>query len=429
MRVLVIGGYGLIGAAILRRFHGAGHEVTGFGRSAAKGRLTAPDAEWAAGDLAEMTRAGDWVKLTAGVDIVVNAAGALQNGLRDDVGRAQRDAMIALTDACAASGVRRFIQISAPGATAGATTDFYRTKAAADAHLAASGVPHTILRPGLVIGADSYGGSRLLRMLAAFPFIQPMALAGAKVKTVALDDVAAAALMAAERDIDGDFDLVEAEPRPLAEIILAYRAWLGFPPPKAVLRFPGLLVDGVSRAADALGWLGWRGPLRSNAIATLRDGVDGDSRPWESASGLRLRSLHETLRATPSTYQDRIAARATLVFPLIVAVLSVFWIASGVIGLWRFDAAMGELRGAIPDSVAQAAVIGGGVADIAVGAAMLIRRWLPGALAASMALAAGYLAGAAILTPWLWADPLGPMVKVVPAIALALAALALARER
>jgi hypothetical protein len=40
-----------------------------------------------------------------------------------------------------------------------------------------------------------------------------------------------------------------------------------------------------------------------------------------------------------------------------------------------------------------------------------------------------YLLLGAVLTPYLWADPLGPLVKIVPGIGLASAVAALAEER
>ena len=40
-----------------------------------------------------------------------------------------------------------------------------------------------------------------------------------------------------------------------------------------------------------------------------------------------------------------------------------------------------------------------------------------------------YLAAGSVLTPWLWADPLGVFVKVLPAIGLALLLAAMAEER
>jgi hypothetical protein len=50
-------------------------------------------------------------------------------------------------------------------------------------------------------------------------------------------------------------------------------------------------------------------------------------------------------------------------------------------------------------------------------------------LAAALVLAAAYLVGGTWLAPELWADPLGPLLKIFPALALTLAALAIADDR
>ncbi len=74
-------------------------------------------------------------------------------------------------------------------------------------------------------------------------------------------------------------------------------------------------------------------------------------------------------------------------------------------------------------------MLGGAAADIAIGLAMLARPWARRACLASAALSAVYLAGGAIWGPDLWADPLGPMVKVAPVIMLSLVLAALLEER
>jgi hypothetical protein len=46
-----------------------------------------------------------------------------------------------------------------------------------------------------------------------------------------------------------------------------------------------------------------------------------------------------------------------------------------------------------------------------------------------MALTLGYLAASLVLAPAMWLDPVGSMVKTVPAVALMLVALAILDER
>jgi uncharacterized membrane protein len=79
--------------------------------------------------------------------------------------------------------------------------------------------------------------------------------------------------------------------------------------------------------------------------------------------------------------------------------------------------------------LANAVVYGGAVIDIALGAAILVRRWTGAAALGMIAVTCAYLAGGTLFTPHLWLDPLGPLVKAIPAMMLALTALALTQDR
>src|SRR6185295_13721785 len=190
MRVLVLGGYGLIGSEVVRRLRAEGLDVVGFGRTARKGKTLLGEIEWRGGDLNKLRTPAAWAAHLDGIDAVVNASGALQDGLKDELAFSQDEAIGACIEACAKSGVQRFIQISAPGAAVAAKTVFMRTKASADQKLRASTLTWTILKPGLVISAYAYGATALMRMLAAFPYLQPLILARARIQTVAAADVA-----------------------------------------------------------------------------------------------------------------------------------------------------------------------------------------------------------------------------------------------
>lgn len=431
MRVLVLGGYGLIGLEIVRALYAAGHEVVVLGRSAASGKRLFPVVPWLGADIAGLTRPDAWAGLVAGFDAVINASGALQDGAKDNLARVQDEAIRALITACEQAGVSRFVQISAPGAEPRASTAFLRTKAAADAALRASSLEWTILKPGLVVSAGAYGGMALVRMLAAFPVVQPLVLADARIQTVAASDVARAvlAVLAGEVAPRGDYELVEDGTHSLAELTAAFRVWSGRQPARSVWRLPRWLGGAIAWGADMAGWLGWRSPLRTTALKSLDDGVTGDAAAWKAAGGFRLNSLSQTLAALPSTMQERVFGRAQLVYPVALLTLAVFWIVSGVVGFVRLDAAAGMIAGQVGDGLARMLTIGGGLADIAIGCGLLYRPTVRAAAWASVGLSAAYLAAGSVLTPELWADPLGVFVKVFPAMALAVVVAALTEER
>jgi uncharacterized protein YbjT (DUF2867 family) len=428
--VLLLGPRGFIGSSIARHLLQRGYEVIGLGR----GRPPVAPAlgGWIGADLNRLTDAEAWAGLLRGVDAVVNASGALQTGARDRLGDSQGRAIVALVAACEAAGVARFVQISAPGATLQASTEFMRTKASADARLKTASLDWTILRPGLVIGRDAYGGTALIRALAAFPLIVPLIRPCGRIQTVAMEEVARVAVMAVAGEIGPrlDLDLVEAQPHEMREIVLAHRAWLGVRPPLAVVAFPGAMARPLGWLADALGWLGWRSPLRSTALRVMREDVLGDPEPARAALGRELSSLAGTLGALSATAQDRVQARLFLLLPLIVASLAVLWLGSGLLGLVRTDEAAAVLSGhGMDERLALLFVRVGSLADLVLGAAILVRRTARPAALGMAALTLAYAAGACIFRPDLWLDPLGPMLKTLPVLILALVAWATLEER
>jgi uncharacterized protein YbjT (DUF2867 family) len=282
-----------------------------------------------------MTKAEDWTSSLTDIDAVVNASGALQDGTKDDLAKVQERAIRALVAACEVRGVQRYVQISASGAEADAKLHFLRTKAAADAALRASALDWTILKPGLVIGVGAYGGTTLIRMLAATPLVQPLVLAEAKIQTVAASDVADAvrAVLVGEVVSRRDYELVEDEAHTLRDLVKATRRWAGREDALATISFPRWMGFALAWFADVAGWLGWRSPLRTTALKALAADVVGDPGPWRAAGGAKLKSLEQTFASIPATMQERVFGRAQLVYPVLLLVLSAFWIVSGVIGL------------------------------------------------------------------------------------------------
>lgn len=421
MRILVLGGYGLIGLAIVRRLHRLGHDVVGLGRSEAKGLKACPDVTWIEVDISVNTDPDAWAEHLLGVDAIINASGALQDGAKDNLELAQNRAMVALIDCAERMQIRRFIQISAPGAEPGASTAFMRTKAGADDHLRKSALDWTILKPGLVIGAQAYGGTALIRMLAGFPLVLPLVFANARIQTVSLDDVVDCVAGALDGRIPPgtDLDLVEPEAHTLRHVVESFRAWLGFPGAIAVIELPRWLGTVTARCADGLGHLGWRSPLRTTALKVISEDVLGNPDPLRKHLQKDLPALDATLANLPATLQERWFARLYLAMPVMVATLSAFWLASGSFGLVSLEAAASVLPATIPSGMALLFVVGGAFADIALGAAILVRPWAKTACYGMMVLTLIYLLAGTVLTPDLWLDPLGPFVKTIPAALLA----------
>lgn len=431
MRVLILGGYGFIGAEIARTLTREGFSVVGLGRSAGAGRRLLPDIEWIGADMARLDAAEKWTPHISGAAAIVNAAGALQDGPRDNLAAVHQRSIAALVAAAANAGVSRFIQISAVGATPEASTAFLATKAAGDAAVRASALDWVIFKPGLVIGRNAVGGTALLRMAAGFPVAAPLLASSALIQTVSIEDVTAAvaAALRGEVPMRRDYDLVEDDPHSLRTIVRVFRRQLGFRPAVVEPDLPPWAGAAIGRLADAFGWLGWRSPLRTTAIKALSENVVGNPEPWRAVAGRSLQALEETLSGLPASAQERIFARAQIALPLMVATLAAFWIASGVVGVFARAAAAQHLVEFAGEAGATRLVIAGSIVDIAIGAGLLMRPIAKAAALASVAVSVVYLGAASLTEPQLWIDPFGVLIKVFPAMALGLSVALLLEER
>src|SRR5436190_411546 len=152
MRVLVTGGTGLIGGAIVARLIEAGHEVIGVARDTARAAQSVSSARWVALDIAKATSAEHWFPLLDGVAAVVNCAGVLQDNASDSTRGVHVDGIAALFAACERSGVRRVVHISAIGVDRATPTAFSQTKLEGDRVLMQRDLDWVILRPSVVFG-------------------------------------------------------------------------------------------------------------------------------------------------------------------------------------------------------------------------------------------------------------------------------------
>jgi hypothetical protein len=194
---------------------------------------------------------------------------------------------------------------------------------------------------------------------------------------------------------------------------------------------PAFLLDLGARFGDLANRFGWMPPMRTTAIAELRRGVSGDPAGWMAATGIVPRRIEQTAGNRPATIQDKWFARLFPIKALVIASLVVFWLVSGFIALViSYDAAAEILgsHGFAPWLVAPV-TIGTSLMDMSIGVLIAFRRTAAFGLIAGIVASVGYMAGAAVLTPDLWIEPLGALVKTGPAIVLMIVALLILDNR
>lgn len=432
-KILVLGAAGLIGRFVTDDLRGRGFDVAGIARHFAAGQSDLlsdhemPVMSMDVAALAELLRRWN-------IGLVVNCLGVLQDGPGSDTRAVHRDFVARLVEAISDSGRDIcLVHMSIPGDASSDQTAFAQTKREAEQLIAASGLPYAILRPGFVIAPSAYGGSAMIRALAALRFDLPKAQEAVPFQPVAVADIAATvAFLAENAPPQGGvmWELMQPQPVTLGDIVAEFRRSFGTTRQWRI-RFPSFALDAGTRLGDLTSWLGWSPPMRTTAIAELRRGVRGDPRPWMVATGIVPRTLAECVGRGAATIQEKWFTRLYLVKALIVASLAVFWIASGFIAVViSYDSAAAILTShGFPKALAGPMTVGSSLMDMSVGVLIAFRRTCRWGLIAGILVSLGYMFGTAVLTPDLWVEPLGALVKTGPAIVLMLVALLMLDSR
>jgi uncharacterized protein YbjT (DUF2867 family) len=429
-KVLVLGASGLIGRYVTDDLRARGFHVIGIARRFSSSQKTS------ALDLEMPLMSMDSPALARligdhGIGVVVNCVGLLQDGHGGSVAAVHRDFVARLLQAIRDCGrAVRLVHISIPGVATDDRTAFSATKREAERLIATSGLAYAILRPGFVIAPAAYGGSAMVRALVVLPIEFPAAVAATAFQPVAVEDVSATIAWLASLDI-GDqrahavvWDLMQRQPATLGDVIELFRRSFGTSDyPRITL--PSFMLDLGTRLGDLASWLGWMPSMRTTAIAELRRGVRGDPSAWMATTGIAPTDLGRVVGSRAATIQDKWFARLYLIKALVIASLVVFWLVSGFIALLvSYSAAAGILRShAFPPSLVAPVTVLTSVMDMTIGVLIAFRRTSAIGLIAGIAASFGYMLGAAILTPDLWIEPLGALVKTGPAVVLMLVAL------
>jgi uncharacterized protein YbjT (DUF2867 family) len=426
-KILVLGASGLIGRFITEDLRARGFEVVGVARRYSASQKNSPL------DLELPIMSTDAPALACllrdrGIEVVVNCLGVLQDGPGSDTGAVHRDFVARLLLAIRDSGrAIRLVHISIPGTAETDRTAFATTKREAERLIAASGIAHAILRPGFVVAPAAFGGSAMLRALAALPVDLPAMERTAPFQPVAVEDIAETIAWLAERDpADASaviWDLMQPQAITLGGVIGHFRHAFGTQDwPRIAL--PPFLLNLGCKLGDLTSLLGWMPPVRTTAMAELRRGVTGDPAIWMAATGIVPKAIAQMVGRSASI-QDKWFARLFLVKALVIASLVLFWLISGFIALViSYDAAANILRTHnFPQAMVAPVTALTSLMDMGIGILIAFRRTCALGLVAGIFASLGYMIGAAILTPDLWIEPLGALVKTGPAIVLMLVAL------
>ncbi|GHC44563.1 SDR family oxidoreductase [Neogemmobacter tilapiae] len=414
-KVLILGADGFIGRTLAFVLREKGFHVLAHGRHV--GALAGFGFEALSADLND-TQCHDpafWAKRMGDADLVI--ATGLLTGSEASFRAVHELAPKAALAACQG----RAVLISAVGIEA--DTAFARWRRVSEQAAQEAGA--TVLRAGLVLGDTSYGGSSMLRALAALPLATAHVGNGQqKLNPIHADDLAQVLGECLEAPPGvGPWEVGGPEEVTQKDLIALIRQWLGLRPVRGI-GLPLPLARFMGRVGDVLRL----GPLSATSVAQLEKGLLADPTPLLAHIRHRPAAVSQFLFRRPPGTQDLWHARLYLQKPLVRLTLALLWLISGLQGLFTPGSAFLPLL-PLPETLGLILARAGGLVDLALAAALL-GNWRPVPVAlAQLIMVAGYTLGLSILAPTLWLDPFGALLKNLPILTLILVHLSLIRER
>jgi uncharacterized protein YbjT (DUF2867 family) len=354
----------------------------------------------------------------------------LQDSPKDSTSMVHHHGIANLFAACEQLAIRRVIHFSAIGVDRETPSAFSETKLSGDNALMARDLDWVILRPSVVIGRPAYGASALMRGLAALPAISVMPNTG-QLQIVLLEDV----VRTVEHFLDPAVpprrivELVGPRRYSFSEVVSLFRRWYRWSPAREI-QLPQFPSGAIYKFGDMISLLGWRPPVRSTAEREIARGAVGNLENMQRL-GIHPKGLPEFFASEPASVQEHWFARMYLLKPVLFVVLCLFWISTALVSLgpgWNFG--IGLMReGGVEGASAALTVVAGALADLAIGIAIAYRPTSRYGLYAAIAISFTYAIIGTILVPRLWADPLGPMLKIWPIVLAHFVALAILDDR
>lgn len=216
--IVVLGGSGFVGRALVARLLARGERVRALSRSAETRARTDAAAEHVVGDVYDPAFLRD---AFAGADAVVNLVGILNE--RGDDGRGFRKVYVELAETVLAAmrdaGVRRLLQMSALHAGDG-ESHYLQARGEAEMRVRASGLDWTLFRPSVIAGPGDGLFCRFAQLLRFAPGL-PLGRADARFQPVWVGDVAEAFVRALDdtATVGRSYDLVGPEVMTLGDIV------------------------------------------------------------------------------------------------------------------------------------------------------------------------------------------------------------------
>lgn len=295
--ILVVGGTGFVGSAIVRELARRGKETAVLTRSASRARQRlAGVADAREGDVRDPSTLG---AAMAGVDTVIGcqqfAGFPMENpGKGQTFEEVDAKGTENAVEAAKAAGVERYVYLSGAGAAPDAKQHWFRAKWRAEEAVRNSGMKYTILRPSWIFGPDDAALNRFLNMSRFLPFVPLLGNPGKqRVQPVFIDDVAnvVAESLDSPAAENQTFEVGGPEVLTMSEVVRTALEVQGRK--RLLVAAPAPVMKAVASVAQFLPGP----PLTPDSIDFITEDALGDPTEVQKALGVQMTPVREALES------------------------------------------------------------------------------------------------------------------------------------
>ena len=293
-RIFLTGATGFVGRAVIPALRSHGYAVRCLVRRGSELDLRGLEAiERVEGDVLSPEALE---RDMAGCDTVVHLVGIIreESATLSTFERIHTQGTINVLESAVATGVRRYVHMSALGARAGARSRYHQSKWAAEEAVRTSPIPWTIFRPSIIYGRSDQFVNMLAAMVRRYPVVPVIGSGQQRLQPVPVEHVAEAFARAIALETTVKQTYAAGGPEAVTMVELLDR--IGAALDRGRVRkahVPMRLVRPLTRLLHRLPGF----PLTPDQLLMLEEDNICDARPFYSAFGLSPAPLAIGLRA------------------------------------------------------------------------------------------------------------------------------------
>jgi uncharacterized protein YbjT (DUF2867 family) len=294
MNILVTGGTGFVGSAIVTQLHNAGHTVHILSR-----KKHAPHPIGVETHRGDILRSDSLANAFVGMEAVIHLAGIISEAGNQTYDNVHLRGTHNVIQAAKRAGARRFLHMSALGTRPNASSRYHQSKWAGEELVSGSGLDWTIFRPSIIYGPNDGFVNRFATLIRALPIVPIVGNGETKFQPVPVDDVAHAfAQSLTEPQAIGEtFDLCGGETWTLNEIVDQIMWVMNLT--RRTLHLPLRIARAQAAVLEFLFATIFHRPppLNRDQIVMLQEDNVGNGQPAEALFGLKPGSFRQGIEA------------------------------------------------------------------------------------------------------------------------------------